>query len=277
MPLPNFIILGAMKSGTTTLHHKLNMHPEIGMSRAKEPNFFNENFDKGLDWYQQLFTGDYKLFGEASPNYTKAHIHPNTAATMHSVLPDVKLIYIVRDPIARIISHLHHNLYRDRLKPNEIDRKVLTSPRYINTSMYYFQISQYLKYYPREKFLFLTFESLRKDTNATLKKIIDFLGVEPYSFDKEDKIYNDTSKKYLIKNYDLVHDKLPGFIIKSYHHFFYFLGIKRDRPVLKDRTLKIIREKLEDDISAFKELSGLPLDDWKTYNQAGMAKEYKRG
>ena len=268
MPLPNFIILGAMKSGTTTLHHKLNMHPSIGMSRAKEPNFFNENFSKGLDWYEQLFTGDHQLYGEASPNYTKAHIHPHTAANMHAVLPDAKLIYIVRDPIKRIISHLHHNLYRDRLKPGEVDKKVLTSPLYINASRYYYQISQYLEYYPRDRFLFLSFEAMRKDTNATLARICDFLGVEQYDFSKEeDKVYNDTSKKYLIKNYDLVHEKFPAFVVKPYHHLFYFLGIKRKRPVLKEKTLQTIKERLHDDIVAFKELTGMPFEEWKMYNK----------
>lgn len=267
MPLPNFIIIGAMKSGTTTLHHKLDMHPGIGMSRSKEPNFFNQYYNRGVEWYKSLFTGDFQLYGEASPNYTKAQSYPDTARNMYATIPDAKLIYIVRDPIERIYSHLHHNLYRDRLQPDEVDHVVLNNPEYIKTSSYYYQASQYLQYYSLDKILFLSFEELKKDSNAILRRICDFLGVDAYDFSQQEKIYNDTAKKYVIKKYDFVHKELPAFVAKPYHTFFYFLGIKRDRPVLKEETVQAIRERLEDDITAFRKLTGMPFDDWKIYNK----------
>lgn len=273
MPLPNFIIIGAMKSGTTTLHHKLDMHPNIGMSRAKEPNFFNQYYSRGEEWYKGLFTGNFQLYGEASPNYTKAQTFPDTAGNMHATVPDAKLIYIVRDPIERIYSHLHHNLYRDRLQPHEIDHVVLNNPEYIKTSSYYYQASQYLPYYSLDKMLFLSFEELKKDSNATMKRICEFLGVSAIDFNKEDKIYNDTAKKYLIKNHDLAHRTLPAFLIKPYHTFFYLLGIKRDRPVLKAETVQIIRDRLEEDITAFRKLTGMPFSDWKAFNNTKLQQQ----
>lgn len=271
MPLPHFIIIGAMKSGTTTLHHKLAMHPQIGMSRSKEPNFFNKFFSRGVDWYSSLYTPGFNLYGEASPNYTKAQSYPQTAANMHSVVPDAKLIYIVRDPIERIISHLHHNLYRDRLQPKQVDYEVLHNPEYIKTSAYHYQASQYLEHYPRENFLFLSFEALKKDSQATLQQIYDFLEIEPYEAPKQEKIYNDTAKKYLIKYYDVVHTRFPRFLITPYHYLFYFIGIKRSRPVLREETIQRIRERLQDDITAFKELTGMEFREWKMYHEQAVA------
>ena len=106
--LPNFLIIGAGKSGTTSLWHLLNEHPDIYMSPDKEPNFFNkdENYNKGLDWYQHLFrrAKNQKAIGEASNNYSCCGIFKNTVKRIKKTLPHVKIIYITRNPLKRAES-----------------------------------------------------------------------------------------------------------------------------------------------------------------------------
>lgn len=266
MTLPDFIIIGAMKSGTSTLHSNLQMHPGIGMSELKEPHYFDKNFDKSISWYSQQFTGNKPINGESTPGYTWAHLYPDVPKRIHETIPDVKLIYLLRDPIDRIISHLHHDLYRDRFKLEDIDSIVLEDPQYIMTSNYYYQIQQYIKYFSLDKILFLETNSLKKDLNKSLNQIAAFLELEDFNFDKHVKVRNQSSRKYLIKNYDFVHENFPRRITKLYHWLFYFINIKITRPVLKKNTLEQIKTELLDDTEKLKKLSGKTFNSWKTYN-----------
>src|SRR6056297_2788047 len=105
-----------MKGGTTSLYRYLGEHREVGISSEKEINFFRteEEFQKGQEWYKKLFANDKKIVGEASPDYTKRHLYPGVAERINSLLPNVKLIYILRDPLERIISHYVHNYAQGR-------------------------------------------------------------------------------------------------------------------------------------------------------------------
>ena len=103
---PDFIIIGAMRAGTTALADLLSRHPEIGMSRLKETDYFiaEKNFSRGPVWYQSLFPMDRPIRGEASPNYAKSDVFAGVPQRIHAARPDVRLIYIVRDPVERFWS-----------------------------------------------------------------------------------------------------------------------------------------------------------------------------
>ena len=105
--LPNLIIIGGLKCGTTSIHHYLGLHPEIHMSKPKELNFFVEelNWDLGLDWYRGRFDDRFAVRGESSPHYTNLPYFEGVPERIHEHIPDAKLIYMVRDPISRILSH----------------------------------------------------------------------------------------------------------------------------------------------------------------------------
>ena len=119
--LPNLIIIGGLKCGTTSLHHYLNLHPEIAMSRPKELNFFVSelNWPLGRDWYAGHFDRSARIRGESSPHYTNRPSFNGVPGRMHELLgSDVRLVYVVRDPIDRILSHYLHNVgggYEDRI------------------------------------------------------------------------------------------------------------------------------------------------------------------
>lgn len=114
--LPDIIIIGAMKGGTTSLYHYLASHPDVVASRDKETDFFRsrKHFSKGIEWYRQQFRGAGTHALEASPNYTKRHKFRGVPRRMHSVLPEAKLVYVLRDPVERIISHYMHNRHHGR-------------------------------------------------------------------------------------------------------------------------------------------------------------------
>ncbi len=103
--LPDFIVIGAMKSATTTLHEQLARQRGLFMSRSKEPSFFSddENYARGIEWYASFFAGagDHLLVGESSTHYTKLPTHPHTVERMVRALPRVKLIYVMWHPIDR--------------------------------------------------------------------------------------------------------------------------------------------------------------------------------
>src|SRR6516165_1122868 len=105
---PDFVVVGAMKSATTTLHEQLARQRGVFMSRPKEPNFFSDDliYARGWDWYSSLFNAadDGVLRGESSTHYTKLPTFPRTVERMTHFLPRVKLIYVMRHPIDRLIS-----------------------------------------------------------------------------------------------------------------------------------------------------------------------------
>src|SRR5258708_2921814 len=141
--LPNLIVIGAQKCATSSLHYYLGLHPDIYMSVEKELNFFasHYNWERGVDWYKASFHSQAKILGEASPEYTNFPQQPNVADRMAELIPQAKLIYIVRDPIERIISHYVH-LYSRNLEDRPIDEALhsLANNYYLYRSKYFMQL-----------------------------------------------------------------------------------------------------------------------------------------
>jgi Sulfotransferase domain len=149
---PNFIVIGAQKCGTSALHHYLRQHRDISMSKPKELNFFidTKNWDRGVSWYELHWPEQIAVRGEVSPNYT-AHPHlGGVPERMHSVVPDARLIFLVRDPIQRVVSQYVHN-YTKRAEDRDIRTTVLDSKKTcLNRSRYLFQLEQFLPYYEKD-------------------------------------------------------------------------------------------------------------------------------
>jgi hypothetical protein len=187
--LPTFIIIGAMKTGTTSLHTYLSAHPEIGMSEVKELDFFNEesHWARGLAWYESQFPEGFPERGEASPGYTKYPRFPGVPERIASVVPDAKLIYMLRDPIARVVSHYidAFSWGREHGTIDEVLAGDLADNHYVNCSRYDLQLSRYDGIYPPERILVITSEDLRKQRAATLRTVFGFLGVDDTFWDEE--------------------------------------------------------------------------------------------
>ena len=184
----DFMIIGAQKSGTTSLAAQLASHPQICFSSIKEPEFFDstEDWEENLAAYHQLFEpANGRLCGEASTTYTFLPETPQTSVRIHSYNPRMKLIYIMRQPVDRIISHYAHNLIRG-LEDRTPFAAVAEDPRYINRSRYGVQIQPYAQLFGRENILLLVFEEYVADQLGTLAEVAEFLGINEAGFSDVD-------------------------------------------------------------------------------------------
>ncbi len=189
MTLPTFFIIGAPKAGTTSLHHYLNQHPEIQMSTIKEPNFFvlpRNHLDAKLrvdrlDKYERLFDASVGVRGESSTMYANHPRRQGVPDRIKTLVPDAKFIYLVRDPIARTVSHYHH-LFASEGESRTIE-EVLNdlsdhpSPC-ICPSLYASQLDHYLRSFPMERLLVIDQAEMLANRRSTLREIFAFLSVD---------------------------------------------------------------------------------------------------
>ncbi len=201
MNRPNFLIIGAAKSGTTSIMEYLNGHPDVYMSEWKEPAFFADSLDnrlKNYHEYLQLFkgAGDAKIIGEASTAYL---FDKNAAKNIFDKLGDIKLIVILRDPIEMAYSLWHYNIaagvenlsFKDAFVNEELRIKEFNlnkdSPiwvyryAYKSRAKYYNQIKVYLDYFSHKNIKVYIFEEFFSDPEKNYNDIITFLGLEPIS------------------------------------------------------------------------------------------------
>lgn len=180
--LPTFVVIGAMKAGSTSLHRWLGDHPEVYVPDVKEPEFFSEdrNWRRGTAWYSSLFEpgADRTVRGEASTGYSRTERFPETPARMASVVPDARLVYVLRDPIERMRSHYRHSVLMGR-EQRTVDQALRAGEGYIDASSYARQIRRYLVHFDRTQLLTVFSEDLRADPRATLSRICSFIGCDP--------------------------------------------------------------------------------------------------
>ncbi len=182
--LPNLVVIGAQKAGTSSLHFYLGLHPEISMSAVKELNYFSGpgwNWDRGLEWYMGHFTEDAPVRGESSPSYAAYPYTSGAPERMHALVPDAKLIYMVRDPVQRMISAYVHR--RARGNEQRSMAEVFSDPNlggtgYLAQSLYHAQLERYLEHFDPDQVLVVDQEDLLRRRSATLSRIFGFLEVE---------------------------------------------------------------------------------------------------
>ena len=179
--LPNLIIIGGMKCGTSSLHHYLSLHPQICMSKIKELNYFPEdlNWKKGVRWYQSHFNCRAQIYGEASTAYTAFPHYPGVPEKIYRLIPKTKLIYLIRNPVERIISHYMDYVSEGvETRPINDVLKNFHNNEYVDRSRYAFQLDQYLEFFPKGKILVVKQEDLLRQRLETLQKIFRFLTVD---------------------------------------------------------------------------------------------------
>ena len=176
---PNFIIKGAMKCATTTLHEQLSAQPGVFMSELKEPNFFSDDdqFQRGIDWYLSLFAsaqpGD--LCGESSTHYTKFPTYPNSIDRLKQHAPNVKLIYVMRHPVERLVSQYMHEWSTKKLT-GTLSQAIKKHPELYQYSQYSMQLKPYLEAFGPENVLPVFFERVKQYPQAELTRIGEFIG-----------------------------------------------------------------------------------------------------
>ncbi|WP_197278546.1 sulfotransferase domain-containing protein [Numidum massiliense] len=212
--IPDFLIIGVQKGGTTSLYRYLSQHPRIVPAPKKEMHFFDYQFKKGMDWYRKQFKVPSNknkrrvLAGEATPYYMA---YPHTAARIKETAPHVKLIVLLRNPVDRAYSHYYHEVKRkheplsfreaitrekERLRGerkrmvNDHDYQSVNYRRYsyLQRGKYITLLKPWLELFPREQFLFIKSETFFCRPQETLAKVTSFLGLPKCRF-RTDKVH----------------------------------------------------------------------------------------
>lgn len=280
--LPNLIIIGAMKCGTTSLHNYLSLHPEIYMSETKEINYFSKQdiYLNGINWYETFFNTNLKVVGESSQSYSKYHVWPNTPKRIFKDLKNnIKFLYILRDPIKRIYSH-YNEMQSQNCAPSSLEDyilKDLINNEIVLSSCYFKQISQFLKFYSIDKFKIVTLEELEKNRLSILNDIFDFLGVKKI---KDEKLFNFNSNtsdekktrtnvgQFIVENKIIIklkkktpHRIKTFFKQKRIFQKILFKDIKRNVK-LSDCTESELKKIFKKDVNKLRKLTGLEFNEW---------------
>lgn len=188
---PTFLIPGAMRSGTTALAAWLRDHPEVFVAAAKEVHYFDRNYDHGAGWYAAHFAdvqGEVAI-GEATPNY----LYDDVALTrLAADLPGIRLVILLRDPIARAHSHYLHRVsgggeglsFEDAItaEPERLatgDALARAHYSYVDRGRYLRQLERVLELFPRSSVSVHLFEDLRDDPAGVFAAVAEFIGVDP--------------------------------------------------------------------------------------------------
>ena len=270
-----FMVIGAHKSGTTSLAVHLANHPRISFCKNKEPRYFDiiGDWEKHLEEYHSLFSPEpSQICGEGSTYYT---FFPETRGTYDRLFaynPDLKLVYIMRDPVERVVSHYTHHLTDGQAKGGP-ETEVLSNLTYVNRSRYGVQIQPYLDLFGRENVLLLVFEEYIAAPIETLRKVARFLDVDPEGFGKTAAVHaNPSVGKRVMTRFErrirdlgidnVVKPMLPRFARRR------ILEISGRRLARKPEFGPELRETLwrllESDVCLIEDLLGRRLDVWRS-------------
>ena len=275
--LPNLLVIGAMKGGTTSLWEYLRQHPSVHMSPTKEIHFFDrdDRWARGRSWYEEHFAGAAEgetVIGEATPAYTRFPLHRDVPRRAASLVPDAKLVYVLREPIARIRSHyLHHRSLGLETLP--FAQAVVEHSTYVDTSRYALQIRQWLRHYGRDQLLVITSEQLRADHAATMRRVYGFLGVDDTFSSTAEELHR-TEEKYVPRPVanrlrssrlgERVVESVPSSVAPALQRVW---ALTRHRPdhggVQIDEGLRrALGDLLRDDVAELREHLGSDVDHW---------------
>ncbi len=269
--LPNLLVIGAMKSGTTSLHDYLDLHPDIYMFKPKEVHFYaDSNFsEERREAYMNLFKTSHKIVGTSPQSYTKCHnkYYKNIPERIFNDTPNVKMIYLVRDPIERYKSHILESYHCD---PKEDIRYSKESGNYWKTSMYGMQLEAYLKFFPIHQIHIMCLEDLKENPLRTMNKAFSFLGLEEM---KEDKGFSDVKnaastkaiprviKENILHRIGMkINSTITTKISEVLAQKFYANQLKK--PQLSDLQIAELTEKLKDDMTLFRALTKKEFPKW---------------
>jgi hypothetical protein len=267
--LPDFVVIGAMKCGTSTLHAQLAAQPQFFMSDPKEPNFFSDDdvYAKGAAWYRSLFAkapaGSIK--GESSTHYTKLPTYPKTVDRLAALIPDAKFVYLMRDPIERLVSHYIHEWSQGAIS-RPIEAAIGAHPELIDYGRYAYQLEPFVARFGKERMLALLFEEMTAAPQQTLDRVARFLGAGGEVRWRADLEAQNVSAERIRRfpGYALVVDNPLAAALrrtlapKSLRERVKAHLQMRERPQLRPETIRRLTDIFEEDLGALSRLLGSP-------------------
>ena len=248
--LPDFVIIGAQKCGTSFLYQLLVQHPHVKPAFGKEVHYFDLNFRKGDYWYRSYFPLRMRnsrkyITGEASPYYL---FHPHAARRASTVIPDAKLIVLLRNPVDRAYSHYQHQVKRgkgearetltfeeaieaeERILPREVSKMLQDeyyesashrTRSYLSRGKYIDQLLVWSSFFRRKQMLVLKSEDLFNDTANTLERMLDFLGVPQWA----PETYSIPNKREYTDVSPLIRQRLDEYYKPHNQRLYEYLGV----------------------------------------------------
>jgi hypothetical protein len=286
----NFICPGTQKAATTTLYDILSQHPNVYLSTPKETFFYNREYKykKGLTFYQNKYFSGFKnekIVGEIASTYM---CDLSVAEKIRNILgKDIKLIFMLRNPVDRVYSHYWHN-YREgdekrefnsiiKEQLNQLENNKKSNCGYLGMGLYSQQIKKYMDYFNEENFKFIIFEEFVKDIPKAMKEVFDFLEIDCYeNINYEIKSNKSTVyRNVLIRNFynsniirsirlkirnKLSSNNFNRIFLKKIKNFIMYRSFKK--PKLDEETRKGILNFYKDDIIELEKLINRELDLW---------------
>ncbi|MEM7312307.1 MAG: sulfotransferase domain-containing protein [Planctomycetota bacterium] len=226
--LPDFIIIGSQKSGTTSLFDYLVQHPRIRGPLTKEIHYFDLNFTKSIDWYQAFFPKECEITGEATPYYMH---YPHSIRRISETLPSVKLFILLRNPVDRAYSAYQHQIWKKRETlsfPDALKHEAARTDgefekldadeayyslnhhhfTYLERGIYHTQIERCFEYFPREQVMIIESSTFYGDTEGTYAKALNFLGLEAHKLSEY--------RNVALRKYEPMSDETRQWLIDYY-------------------------------------------------------------
>ena len=275
--LPNLLIVGAAKSGTTSLHSYLDHHPSVAMSEQKELQLFSrENWRDLLDWYRGHFHVRAPVRGESSPAYSMDPVLPQVPERAREVIPNARIVYMVRDPIERLLAHyvefvtlgLEKKPFEAALADYDSGRNV-----YAMTSSYAHQLERWHAAFPASQVLVLDQRELLDERRDTLRRVFRFLEIDDSFWTSEfDQLHNTRTMKLRVNRFGLwlwhrglyhrsvaAASALPP---RVRGRAVGLIGEPVQAPRPSEALLDELRGYLRDDAGRLRELTGKSFDHW---------------
>lgn len=275
--LPNLVIIGAAKAGTTSLHNYLDLHPDISMSARKELKLFDRpDWRDRVEWYRAQFRGDARVRGESSPTYACNPIFGPVPQRMAELIPKARLIYLVRDPIERLVAHwvqLVEVLYERRSFPEAMRDFDQPTNVYVMASRYTFQLDRFREHFADERILVIDQQELLQRRGETMRRVLAFLEVdgelpaadlEPLHNTHDDKLWPNRLGLWLVDRKLLTpsrarSSRMPEVVRRALHR-------RLTRPVvtptLDEDMAARLRRHLRPDADALRQYTGMSLSHW---------------
>jgi hypothetical protein len=275
--LPNVIVIGAMKAGTTSMHNYLDVHPDVAVSTEKEMRFFSD--PGALGWvgrYQDHFPTGTRIRVESSPHYTKFPVVPGVVDRMADLVPDAKLIYLVRDPVDRIVAdyveqlqwhHAHRTLDEEAVDAADPANAVMASSRYAT------QLEEILRRFRPEQVLVVDLADLGADVVGTMARVFRFLDLPVPDASAEDYgRYNTREEQHQVPGWLLALRRGP--LLRAFRRL--PAGPRQlvtqrmwrsdrnllERPTLQPETEAALRAALQPEVDRLRELTGQSFATW---------------
>jgi hypothetical protein len=250
------------------------------MSTPKELNFFSSEqfWQKGMGWYENHFNSSAKIRGESSTSYTCYPMRPDVPKRISEHLPGVKLVYVVRDPINRLVSSYIHfvSIGTEKRSFGELVDALCDddTSRYIVQGRYYFQLEQYLKYFTADEIKLISTETLKANPDTTVSSICDFLGIDRFVPKvAANKKWNSGDERYRKSRFgELVyprwmqtHPRMPWLVKKPFRALGRIGSQPIKRPIVSDQDFAKLRPLFVEDVRRLVTTFGVSIEAWRDY------------